>query len=138
MVKKNEVSLILLTYKGKVLLLFHRKSPIDESIKAWRFIGTGKDQQKSFEESIRDEVERETGLKLNTVKLLSNIEHKDRIYYLYHGQLTDRDVNEIARKEGQLLEFFTLKEIEKLQLATTTKLFVSKHQDLLKKIPHFT
>ena len=49
----------------------------------------------------------------------------------YHARLTDDNVNNIKRDEKQLLNFFTLAEIQKLPLTAPTKDFVAKFGSLI-------
>lgn len=134
MVNKVDISLILLTYKGKVLLMHRNAQPNPLKISDWCFIGGVKEKHKSLEETIFTDVERETSIKLKEVELLSNLFSNDEKQYYYHAKLTDENVNDIKRGEGQALDFFTLRELDRLNLSASTKLFVVKHRDLLEQV----
>jgi len=114
---------ILLTYKGKALLMYKRNSSIDEEKHPWCFIGGIKEKRESFENAMARKVEKEMGVKIEKVEFVSES--------CYHARLTDDDVNKIKRAEGQLLDFFTLKELGKLFLSSTTAQFISKHGALI-------
>ncbi len=114
---------ILLTYKGKALLMYKKSSPMDEEKHAWCFIGGIKENRESFENAMARKVEKETGIKIEKVEFVSES--------CYHARLTDDNVNKIERAEGQLLDFFTLKELGKLFLSSTTAQFISKHGALI-------
>ena len=114
---------ILLTYKGKALLMYKKSSPMDEEKHAWCFIGGIKENRESFENAMSRRVEKETGIKIEKVEFVSES--------CYHARLTDDNVNKIKRAEGQLLDFFTLKELRKLFLSSTTAQFISKHGALI-------
>jgi len=114
---------ILLTYKGKALLMYKRNSSIDEEKHAWCFIGGIKEKRESFENAMSRRVEKEMGIKIEKVEFVSES--------CYHARLTDDNVNKIKRAEGQLLDFFTLKEARKLFLSNTTAQFISKHGTLI-------
>ena len=129
-----DLGLILLTYKGKVLLMHRNTQPNILEIKDWCFIGGVKEKHKSFEETICRDVERETSIRLKEVELLSDGLYSDEKKHFYHAELTDENVNDIKRGEGQALDFFTLRELERLNLSPSTKLFVEKHWGLLKQI----
>lgn len=129
------VGLILLTYKGKVLLVLHETIPTIMEKNIWRFIGKVKEKDKSFEETISSEVEKETGIKLTGVEFLSSALYNDQKKYFYHAALTDDNVNNIKRGERQLLQFFSLRELEKLPLTISTRQLVIKHKDLIGKTP---
>lgn len=124
---KNSPSLILLTYKGKALLMYQNNSAIDEVAHLWCFIGSANVSKESPLNSLQKIVRHETSIKLENIDKLSET--------FYHCRLTDDNVNRIERREGQLLDFFTLKEIEKLQLENSTRLFITKHSDLIENTP---
>ncbi len=114
---------ILLTYKGKALLMYKKSSPMDEEKHAWCFIGGIKENRESFENAMARKVEKETGIKIEKVEFVSES--------CYHARLTDDNVNKIKRAEGQLLDFFTFKELRKLFLSSTTAQFILKHGALI-------
>ena len=94
------------------------------------FIGGVKEGKESFEKAIRRAVIKETGIALQAVQLLS---HTDKDYF-FHAQLSDADVNNMVRCEGQLLEFFSLKDLDQLLLSEGTKVFITKHKDVLERV----
>jgi len=114
---------ILLTYKGKVLLMHKKNGPTDEEKHAWCFIGGVKEDRESFENAMSRRVEKEAGIKIENVEFVSES--------CYHARLTDDNVNKIERGENQLLDFFTLKEAGKLFLSSTTAQFILKHGALI-------
>ena len=116
-------SLILLTYKGKALLMHKQKSVIDEEKHPWSFISGIKEDEESFEHAMTRRVEKETGIKIENVEFVSEL--------CYHARLTDDNVNKMQRAENQLLDFFTLKEIKKLFLSNLTAQFMLKHAALI-------
>lgn len=123
-------SIILLTYKGKVLLM-HKDyilATLDQN--PWRFISGVKEKDESFEETIQREVEKETSIQLKTIELVEQDEKK----YFYHTNLTDDNVNNIVRRDGKILEFYSLKELDKLSLSLSTRLLIARHKDLLGKV----
>lgn len=119
----NSLSLILLTYKGKVLLMHKQKSVIDEERHPWCFIGGVRENKESFEHALSRRVEKEAGIKIENVEFVSE--------NCYHAKLTDDNVNKIKRAENQLLDFFTPKELNKLFLSRLTQAFISKHGSLI-------
>ena len=120
---KISPSLILLTYKGKTLLMYNKLSPVDEEKHEWSFIGGVKEKSESAENAMSRCVEKELGIKIEKVEFISES--------CYHARLTDDNVNNIKRREGQLLDFFTLKEIKILNLSKPTRQFISKHGSLM-------
>ena len=120
---KTLQGLILLTYKGKALLLHRNISPIDQGQHPWSFIGNEKGDDGSSEESISRQVEGEMSIKIKEVQTLAK--------YCYYARLTDNDVNSIKREEGQLLDFFSLRELQKLNLSPSTRQFISRYGNLI-------
>ncbi|PIP74734.1 MAG: hypothetical protein COX78_03160 [Candidatus Levybacteria bacterium CG_4_10_14_0_2_um_filter_35_8] len=123
---KTSCSLILLTYKGKVLLMHKQNSVIDEENHPWCFISGVREKKESFERALSRKVEKEMGIKIENVEYVSEL--------CYHARLTDDNVNQIKRAENQLLDFFALKELKKLFLSQNTQAFVSKHSAYIKPI----
>jgi len=120
---KNHLSLILLTYKGKVLLMHKTNGPRDEENHPWSFIGETREKKESFENALARRVEKETGIKIENVEFVSES--------CYHARLTDENVNNIQRAENQLLDFFSPKELDKLSLSKLTQQFISKLDSLV-------
>lgn len=108
--------------------------PSLSKISDWSFIGGIKEKNKSSEETISRDVERETSIKLEKVELLSEPVNDDNRKHFYYAKLTDKNVNDIKRSEGQTLDFFTLRELDRLNLTASTKLFVVEHRDLLEEV----
>src|SRR3990167_5083912 len=112
-------SLILLTYKGKILLMHKKSGAMDEEAHPWCFIGGIRKNKESYEAAM--------SIKIENVEFVS----KSR----YFAALTDDNINNIQRGEFQLLDFFTLKDLQKLSLAASTKEFVLNHAHLIEKLP---
>ncbi len=115
--------LILLTYKHKTLLMHKSNSAVDPEDHPWTFISGVKDKKESFEQALKRRVEQETGININNVTMISEC--------FYHSELTDENVNQMVRRDNQLLNFFTKKEVDKLRLSTSTKEFIQKHYELI-------
>lgn len=115
--------LILLTYKGKVLLMHKQKNVLDEEKHPWGLISCIKESNQSFEEVLTKRVQKEMGIKIENIECVSE--------FYYHAKLTDDNVNQIIRSEHQLLDFFTLKEIDKLFLSSQTAKFILSHATLV-------
>lgn len=128
----NGASLIVLTYKGKILLMHRDQSPLIQN--PWSFIEAAKEETKSFEETILKKVEKETSIKLSRAELLSSEVYENRQKCFYKASLTDHDVNHIMRDEGQTLSFFTFNELENLTLTESAKFFMQKHKKVLENI----
>ena len=122
-------SLILLTYKGKALLMHKQKSVLDEERHPWSFISGVFNEKESLEKTLMRRVYAEMGIRIENVELVSDS--------CYHASLTDDNVNSIRRSEHQLLDFFTLKDLKKLFLSSDTYQFVQKHGSLIEKTRDF-
>lgn len=113
-------NIILLTYKGKALLMHKQKSVIDPEHHPWSFIGSGITEKKeTIQKALARSVQKEMGIKIENIEYVSES--------FYHAKLTDENVNNIKRSEHQLLDFFTLEEIKKLSLSILTQEFIAKH-----------
>jgi len=119
-------SLILLTYKNKALLSYKQKDSLDEGGRPWSLIASTKNIHETFENAFERRLQDELGIKVD------NVEHVSDSFY--HASLTDSNVNQIKREEGQLFSFFTIKELKNLLLTVPTREFVSKHGNLISEI----
>lgn len=128
--------LIFLTYNDKMLLMLKDNRQKNSDINLWSFIEGIKKNKESFEEAIMREVAHITSLELLSVKLLTTLIAKGIKKQVYHAILTSQHLNNIKRGDGHNLDFFTLKEIEKLTLDQSTKLFLAKNQKTIEKILH--
>ncbi|EKD64962.1 MAG: hypothetical protein ACD_50C00231G0006 [uncultured bacterium] len=130
---KFDFTFILLKYRGKILLTAKENNLIDLKNFLWNFIGGVKEQNKSELETIIKLVENETGIKLPSAHFLSRQRIKDITEYFYFAELSDDNVNNMERLEGRLISFYSFSEIKKLLLTDSTKLFISKHGDILEQ-----
>ena len=120
---KNPRSSILLTYKGKVLLMRKNNGYTDKEDYPWCFIEGVKEERESYEHALIRKVEREIGIKIENVEFVSKS--------CYHARLTDDNVNKIERKENKLLDFFSPKELNNLFLSEPVQEFIYKHGSLI-------
>lgn len=134
MIPKFNESLILLTYKEKILLMIKDYNLATGLQKIWHMIGGKKESNESFEKTIIRKIKEQMKIEVNDIKFLSISPAKDKSIYFYYGELTDNNVNRIERAEGQELQFFDLKELDKLQLATSTNLFFSKNKSAVEAL----
>ena len=121
--KSIPMGLILLTYKGKVLLMHKQDSVIDQINHPWSLITVIKDKSHSLEKTLTDRIYKEMGIKVDNIEYISG--------NYYHAKLTDKNVNNIKRSEHQLLDFFTIREAKKLFLTSDTDAFISSHESLI-------
>ena len=120
---KTSHSFALLTYKGKVLLMNKSDGPMDTQKHAWTLIEGNAAQKELSEKALIKQIEKEMGIKIEKVEHVAGS--------FYHVPLTDSDVNNIDRSEGQLLDFFTVRELDKLLLSAPTQQFIQKHGELI-------
>lgn len=134
MIRKLNESLILLTYKEKILLMIRNYVFNSGLAKIWRMIGGEKGNNESFEKTIARYIKEEMNIKISGIKLLLVAPSNDKNTYFYHGKLTDNNVNLIERSEGQELQFFDLKELDKLQLSASTNLFFIQNRNAVEEL----
>jgi NADH pyrophosphatase NudC (nudix superfamily) len=134
MIHKSNESLVLLTYKEKILLMIRNYVFNSGKQKIWRMIGGIKESNESFEKSIVRCIKEEMNIEISDIKFLSVAPSDYKNTYFYHGKLTDKNVNFIERAEGQELQFFDLKELDKIELAESANLFFSKNRNILEEL----
>lgn len=134
MIRKPNESLILLTYKEKILLMIRNYVFNSGMQKIWRMIGGKKASNESSEKTITRCIKEEMNIKISDVKLLLVVPSHDKNTYFYHGKLTDSNVNLIERAEGQELQFFDLKELSKLQLSASANLFFTQNRNTVEEL----
>ncbi len=134
MIHKSNESMILLTYKEKILLMIRDYDLIARLKKTWCMIGGKKESNESFDKAITRKIKEEMNIEVHNVKLLLISPSLNRDIHFYHGRLTDNDVNRIERSDGQELQFFNLKELDKLQLAASASLFFTKHRSKIEQL----
>lgn len=99
------------------------------SSEVWNFIECKKESNRSHEQSIISKIKSDIGITLSQVALVScDVVDSQKVYY-YCGQLTDRNVNEIRRGEHQLVNFFSIKEVDQLILGSSAHAFWQKHKN---------
>ncbi len=134
MIRKLNESLILLTYKEKILLMIRNYVFNSGMQKIWCMVGGEKGNNESFEKTITRCIKEEMNIEIGDVKLLSVLPTDGKNTYFFHGKLTDNNVNLIQRAEGQELQFFDLKELGKLQLAASANLFFTQNRTTLEEL----
>lgn len=102
--------------------------------KIWCMIGGKKGNNESFEKTITRCIKEEMNIEINDMKFLLVNSSDSKDTYFYHGKLTDNNVNFIERSEGQELQFFDLKELNKIQLTASANQFFSQNKNILEEI----
>jgi len=134
MLRKSGESLILLTYKEKILLMIRNYVFNSGLKKIWCMIGGKKENNESFEKTIVRKIKEEMNIEVSDVKFLLVSLSNDKDIHFYHGKLTDNNVNRIERAEGQELQFFNLKELDRLQLVASANLFFTRHRSAVEEL----
>lgn len=134
MIRKPNESLVLLTYKEKILLMIKNYVFNSGLRKTWRMIGGEKENNESCEKTIARCIKKEMNIKISDIKLLLVAPSADKNTYFFHGKLTDSNVNLIERAEGQELQFFDLKELNKLQLAISADHFFTQNKNIVEEL----
>lgn len=137
MTNKNDLSLIILTYKNKVLLRLHNTDPLALSIQSnskknvWSFLSVSREKNKTLKSSIISKVERETGIKLDGATLLLDAGTDAYNKHIFHASLNDDNVNSMHRVNGETLQFFAIKELTQLNLTDSTKSFIETNDSIM-------
>jgi len=134
MIRKVNESLILLTYKEKILLMIRNYVFNSGAQKIWCMIGGEKGNNESFEKTIARRIKEEMNIEINDIKFLLTTPSENKNTYFYHGKLTDNNVNFIERAEGQELQFFDLEELNKIQLTSSANLFFSQNKNIVEEL----
>lgn len=121
----------LLTYKGKVLLLSKNNKPDVLSYNPWQFIEKEKSKHFSELDTIIREILKETKIKITELIPIPKNSTSETPEYVFHAQLTDINVNTIQRDDESLLQFYSLSELQKLNLQDSTKNILSKYKSTL-------
>lgn len=127
------LSVILLTYKGKVLLMNkdYVLSPLDNP---WHFITGVHEKHESAEQTITREVKKETSVQLKVIEFLGSLVEDNAKKCFYHTHLTDDNVNHIIQQDGKNFGFFSVSELDNLLLSISTKLFIARNKDFLRLV----
>jgi hypothetical protein len=134
---KSDTSLILLTYKGKILLRLNDTNPEvydnpkNTNKSTWSFLSVNKLKNKSFKESIIEKVEEDTSIRLSNAEFIADTIFNEQNKHFFHASLTDDNVNNMQRENGLTLQFFTLKEIDKLHLTDLTRIFLEGNKQVI-------
>ena len=134
MINKCSESLILLTYKEKILLMIRDYDLTARLKKTWSMIGGRKENNESFEKTIVRKIKEEMNIEVSNVKFILVSLSNDKDIHFYHGKLTDNNVNRIERAEGQELQFFNLNELDKLELAASANLFFTQNRSTVEEL----
>lgn len=134
MLNKLNESLALLTYKEKILLMIKNYVLNSGAQKTWSMIGGEKGDGETSEKTIIRKIKEEMNIRINDIKFLLVSPSGNKDTYFYHGKLTDNNVNLIERSEGQELQFFDLKELNKITLAASANQFFSQNKEIIEEL----
>jgi len=95
-----------------------------DNINTWSFFEDSNTTCELFEKTIVRKVEKEIGILLPTIVLLLSLWENYTKNNFYQAELSDKNVNEIKRSEGQELQFFSMKEVEKLSMSPSSQKFL--------------
>ena len=99
---------------------------------SWGLICGKKANAESAEQTILRKIKNTTKLELKNIKLLLSKQNSDD--YIYHGELSDSDVNGMERREGERLEFYTMTELKKLTLAHNAEGLLSEYKETVEEL----
>lgn len=133
-IPNKEASLVILTYKGRILLILRDNNPEVVSPNHWAVPGGVKEINETFEQTALREIKEELNIDLKNLKFLVELKYLDRFKKLYFSTLSEAQVKEIILYEGQKFDFFTPEEASHLLLARSTKLFFDSYLHLIKSV----
>lgn len=124
----QKACLIVLTYKRKILLK-RQEELISANKNTWSFI----EKPNGDENTILKQVEKEMNITIPYATFLITCFDNIIKRNFYHAGLTDNNVNQIKRHDGQELSFFSMKEIEMLNLSESSKLLFRKYKNMIEE-----
>lgn len=131
--KKHVSSLI--TYSGKILLLHRDNINTIPDPDTWQSIGGYVGEGENFDEAIAREICEETNLTPMSIKYLGKLTSPDDILALYLVRLTDQEVRSLKLgNEGQEVRFFSVTEMDNLNLSPVVRGFFNKYKEKLIEI----
>lgn len=118
------VGIILVNHKGEILLQLRPDISAIPYAGYWTLPGGKVEQDEEVEDTIVREVEEETGYKLRNFKLFRKIQAREKNKqierYVYKGTM-EAKAEELKLGEGVKLQYFSRKEIDKLNVAFDLK-----------------
>jgi ADP-ribose pyrophosphatase YjhB (NUDIX family) len=134
MLQKLDESLVLLTYKEKILLTIKNYIINSGTQKTWSLIGGEKKTDESLEKTVIRNIKEDMKIEVGDIKFLLVAPSDNKNTYFYHGKLTDNNVNLIERAEGQELQFFDLKELNKIRLTSSADSFFTQNRNIIEEL----
>lgn len=125
---------ILLTYKGKILLLSKENKLDILPYNPWGFIEKQTEKTISGKDTLIREVLKEAKIKLSDLTPISSSSIEDGHEYVFHAHLSDLEVNSIERSDDSLMQFYSLSELQKLNLQESTKFIFTKYKSELEAL----
>jgi len=130
--QNKEASLVILGYKGEILLILRDNKSDIVSPNHWSIPGGTKEPDESFEKCAKREIKEELQINLENLSFVVELKYLDRYKKLYYSSLSENQVKEIHLTEGQRYDFFTADDAKTLLLARSTKMFFDSHSNLIK------
>lgn len=91
----------------------------------WCLVGGQVDKGETFLEAVRREIKEEVNLSPKSIKYLGKLKTSDTIFIFFLVDITEKETEKIKiGNEGQKVQFFTIPEIKKLNLAKDIKLYL--------------
>jgi 8-oxo-dGTP diphosphatase len=132
----NKTSVCLIVHKGKILLLLRDNNPGIPNPNTWQTIGGGLEPGETFEEAVKREVLEETGLAIRSGLVYNGMyctKDVEAALYIYYP--TNEEASRIRLgNEGQRLGFFSLKEMDDLEVSFSAKALFTKYRSQLERI----
>lgn len=121
----------LILYRGKFLLILRDNKPNIPYPNLWAPLGGNSFANELPEETLKRELKEEANLEIKDFTYLGDMQLDSHLFLV---KISGKNFKEIKKgQEGQKLEFFNFKELQKLNLATKFKNFIIKNQPEIEK-----
>lgn len=133
--KLKPTSNALIYHNKRLLLLLRDDTPSIPNPNRWSLIGGVIENGETFKQAMRREMKEEINILPKSIKYLGKLKTPDgNPHYIFLVKMTKFEVNKIKLgDEGQEVKFFSISEIEKLQLAKDLKIYFKRHQGYLEE-----
>ena len=128
----------LITYDKKVLMLLRDNDPNIPDPDCWQLIGGNLEVNETPIEALIREIEEESNLKISKdepIKIGEIIVPEKQQYFLYWIKLSEEKIEDIKLgNEGQKIDFFSIQELDKMNLGPLVYNYLQKFKEGLRSI----
>jgi 8-oxo-dGTP diphosphatase len=125
----------IIRYKKKLLLLLRDNIPTIPNPNKWSLVGGVIENDETFRQAMRREMKEEINIIAKSIKYLGKLKTPDgNSHFIFLVDMTKDEVKNIRLgNEGQKVKFFSISEINKLELAKNLKMYFNSYGDYLEK-----